>query len=102
MLVAVDSLFTATDLMFTLGDFEFAVENIIKLHKDFLPPSRWSELLNLDDLLGNSLDGRKLERGLCYTGRTGCGSRSIGSRSNHTPCNVHVARNPTWVLVVTC
>jgi hypothetical protein len=66
-----------------LGDFEFVVENIVKPHIAFLPPSRWSELLIPDDLLDNSLSERRLERGLCYTGRTGCGNRSNGSESNH-------------------
>jgi len=83
MLAAVDSLFTTTDLAFTLGYFEFAVEDIFKPHIALLPPSRWGEIFFLDDFLDNSLDGRRLERRLRYTRRTGCGHRSEGSRSNH-------------------
>jgi hypothetical protein len=84
--------------MFTLSNFEFSVENIIKLHDAFLPPSRWSELLILDNLLDNSLDGRRLERGLCYTGRTGCGNRSNGSGSNHAPTRISALGRATLAL----
>ena len=68
------SLFTTTDLAFALGDFEFAIEDIVKPHIAFLPPPRWRKLLILDDFLDNSLNGRRLERRLGYTGRTGRGN----------------------------
>jgi hypothetical protein len=83
MLAAVDSLFTTTDLAFAIGNFEFAVEDILKPHVAVLPPPRWSEIFFLDHLLDNSLNGRMLERRLRYTRRTGRGNRSEGSRSNH-------------------
>jgi len=63
----VDSLLTATDLALALGNFEFAIEDIIESNITFLPPSWGCEFLFLEDFLDYSLSWRGFEGRLCHT-----------------------------------
>jgi hypothetical protein len=64
---AVDSLLTATDLALTLGNFEFAVKDVLEPHVTFLPPPWGREFLLLDNLLDDGLNRRGFKGCLCHT-----------------------------------
>ena len=49
MLTAVDRLFTTANVAFTLGNLEFASEDVVEAVVAVLPPSRRGERIFLDD-----------------------------------------------------
>lgn len=59
MFATVDRLFTAADVTFTLGNLEFASEDVVEAVVAILPPSRRCERILFDDLFDDGLNGRR-------------------------------------------
>jgi hypothetical protein len=65
---AIDGLLPTTNLAFSLGYFEFAVQDILKPHVTFFPPSRRGEFFFLENLLDHGLNGGRFEGRLRHAG----------------------------------
>ena len=59
MFATVDGFLATADLALAFGDFELAVEDVLRANACLVPPSRRSERLLLDDFLDDSLNGKR-------------------------------------------